>query len=136
MKWFIKGIKNYTLFKGRASRTEFWNFILYWVMFYIIIITIDRVLGFNFINLKALPFSEYIPLASFYEEVGLLTFMYRPLTLLPSLAVISRRLHDINRSGWWCLTCVTPFVIILIIFLCKKSDESENNFGPKPIIRG
>ena len=134
MKWFIKGIKNYTLFKGRASRTEFWNFILYWVMFYIIIITIDRVLGFNFINLKALPFSEYIPLASFYEEVGLLTFMYRPLTLLPSLAVISRRLHDINRSGWWCLTCVTPFVIILIIFLCKKSDENENNFGPKPII--
>ena len=73
-------------------------------------------------------------LASFYEEVGLLTFMYRPLTLLPSLAVISRRLHDINRSGWWCLTCVTPLVIILIIFLCKKSDDSENSFGPKPII--
>ena len=134
MKWFIKGIKNYTLFKGRASRTEFWNFILYWVIFYVIIIAIDRALGFNFINLRALPFSEYIPLASLYEEVGLLTFIYRPLTLLPSLAVISRRLHDINRSGWWCLTCVTPFVIILIIFLCKKSDESENNFGPKPII--
>ena len=42
MKWFIKGIKNYTLFKGRASRTEFWNFILYWVIFYVIIIAIDR----------------------------------------------------------------------------------------------
>ena len=132
MKWFIKCLKNYTLFKGRASRTEFWYFILYWAIFYVIIIAVDRVLGFNFINLKTLPFSEYIPLAYLYEEVGLLTVIYRPLTILPSLAVISRRLHDINRSGWWCLMCVTPLIIILIIFLCKKSDENENQFGLNP----
>ena len=132
MKWFIKCIKNYTLFKGRASRTEFWYFILYWSIFYVIIIAVDRVLGFNVINLKTLPFSEYIPLANLFEEVGLLTVIYRPLTILPSLAVISRRLHDINRSGWWCLMCVTPLVVILIIFLCKKSDENENQFGAKP----
>ena len=132
MKWFIKCIKNYTLFKGRASRTEFWYFLLYWAIFYVIIIAIDRVLGLNFINLKTLPFSEYIPLANLYEDVGLLTVLYRPLTILPSLAVISRRLHDTNRSGWWCLMCVTPLVIILIIFLCKKSDESENKFGLNP----
>ena len=132
MKWFIKCIKNYTLFKGRASRTEFWYFILYWAIFYVIVIAVDRVLGFNVINLKTLPFSEYIPLANLFEEVGLLTVIYRPLTILPSLAVISRRLHDINRSGWWCLMCVTPLVVILIIFLCKKSDENENQFGPKP----
>ena len=132
MKWFIKCIKNYTLFKGRASRTEFWYFTLYWAIFYVIIIAVDRVLGFNVINLKTLPFSEYIPLANLFEEVGLLTVIYRPLTILPSLAVISRRLHDINRSGWWCLMCVTPLIVILIIFLCKKSDENENQFGPKP----
>ena len=95
-------------------------------------IAVDRVLGFNFINLKTLPFSEYIPLANLYEEVGLLTVMYRPLTLLPSLAAMSRRLHDINRSGWWCLMCVTPLVVVLIFFLCKKSDENENKFGLKP----
>ena len=128
----MKCIKNYTLFKGRASRTEFWYFILYWAIFYVIIIAVDRVLGFNVINLKTLPFSEYIPLANLFEEVGLLTVIYRPLTILPSLAVISRRLHDINRSGWWCLMCVTPLIVILIIFLCKKSDENENQFGPKP----
>ena len=111
---------------------EFWYFILYWAIFYIIIIVVERILGFNFINLKTLPFSEYIPLANFYEDVGLLTTLYRPLTILPSLAVISRRLHDINRSGWWCLMCVTPLIIILIIFLCKKSDESENQYGTNP----
>ena len=132
MKWFIKCIKNYTLFRGRASRTEFWYFLLYWAIFYVIIIAVEKVLGLDFINLKALPFSEYIPLANLYDKVGLLTVIYRPLTILPSLSVISRRLHDINRSGWWCLMCVTPLVIVLIIFLCKKSDESENQFGLNP----
>ena len=132
MKWFVKCIKNYVLFKGRANRKEFWNFILYWAIFYIIIIAIERIIGLNFINLRVLPFSKYIPIANFYEDVGLLTFLYRPLTILPSLAVISRRLHDINRSGWWCLMCVTPLIIILIIFLCKKGDDSENQYGTKP----
>ena len=134
MEWFIKCIKNYTIFKGRASRTEFWYFMLYWSIFYIIIIAIDKALGGNFINIKTLPFSEFIPLAKLVEEVGLLTLIYRPLTIVPSLAVISRRLHDINKSGWWCLTCVTPLIIILIIFLCKKSDEKENKYGQKPTI--
>ena len=129
MKWFIKCIKNYTLFRGRASRTEFWYFLLYWVIFYVIIIVVEKVLGLDFINLKVLPFSEYIPLANLYDKVGLLTVIYRPLTIFPSLAVTSRRLHDTNKSGWWCLLWVTPFVIILLIFLCKKSDESENQFG-------
>ena len=134
MKWFIKCMKNYTLFKGRASRTEFWYFMLYWSIFYIIIIAIDKALGGNFINIKTLPFSEFIPLAKLVEEVGLLTLIYRPLTIAPSLAVISRRLHDINKSGWWCLTCVTPLIVILIIFLCKKSDEKENKYGQKPTV--
>ena len=134
MKWFIKCMKNYTLFKGRASRTEFWYFMLYWSIFYMIIIAIDKALSGNFINIKTLPFSEFIPLAKLVEEVGLLTLIYRPLTIVPSLAVISRRLHDINKNGWWCLTFVTPLIIILIIFLCKKSDEKENKYGQKPTV--
>ena len=134
MKWFIKCMKNYTLFNGRASRTEFWYFMLYWSIFYMIIIAIDKALGGNFINIKTLPFSEFIPLAKLVEEIGLLTLIYRPLTIVPSLAVISRRLHDINKSGWWCLTCVTPLIVILIIFLCKKSDEKENKYGQKPTV--
>ena len=132
MKWFIKCIKNYTKFSGRASRTEFWYFILFWVIFYVIVIGVDRVLGFNFISLKSLPFSEYIPLAMVYEKVGLLTFLYRPLTFLPSLAVTFRRLHDINRSGWWSLLCITPLIFLILYFLCKSGSKHENQFGPIP----
>ena len=132
MQWFIKCIKNYNVFKGRASRIEFWNFMLYWVIFYAIVVAIDKMLGGNYVNFENFPFSNYIPLAKLFDEVGLLTLMYRPLTLLPSLAAISRRLHDINKSGWWCLACITPLIVVLIFFLCKRGDEGSNKYGTQP----
>lgn len=132
MQWFIKCIKNYTVFEGRASRTEFWNFMLFWMIFYVIVVAIDKMLGGNYLNFKDFPFANYIPLAKLFDEVGLLTLIYRPLTLLPSLAAISRRLHDINKSGWWCLTCLTPLILVLIFFLCKNSDEGTNKYGIQP----
>jgi uncharacterized membrane protein YhaH (DUF805 family) len=133
MRWFIKCIKSYIVFEGRASRTEFWNFMLFWMIFYVLVVAIDYMLGGNYVNFEDFPFSNYIPLAKLFDEVGLLTLMYRPLTLLPSLAAISRRLHDINKSGWWCLTCVTPLIIVLIFFLCKRSDKGSNKYGIQPI---
>lgn len=125
-------MKNYYLFKGRASRSEFWYFILFWIIFYLIVIFLDNVLGLNFIDINRLPYSQYIPLANMYEKVGLFTFMYRPVTLLPSLSVMTRRLHDIGKSGWWCVLCVTPLIFLLIFFLAKKSDDCDNKFGEEP----
>ena len=54
--------------------------------------------------------------------------------LLPSIAVCIRRLHDTNRSGWWILISLVPFVgsIILLIFLCIEGDAGDNRFGPNP----
>ncbi len=132
MRWFIKCIKNYNVFKGRASRIEFWNFMLFWLVFYIFVVIIDIMLGGNYVSFSDIPFSNYIPLAKLFEEVGLLTLLYRPLTFLPSIAAISRRLHDINKSGWWCLLCATPMIIVLIFFLCKKGDEGPNKYGKQP----
>ena len=125
-------MRNYYLFKGRASRSEFWYFILFWIIFYMIVIFLDSALGLNFIDISRLPYSQYIPLANIYEKVGLFTFMYRPVTLLPSLSVMTRRLHDIGKSGWWCILCVTPLIFLLIFFLAKKSDDCDNKFGEVP----
>ena len=125
-------MRNYYLFKGRASRSEFWYFILFWIIFYLIVIFLDSALGLNFIDISRLPYSQYIPLANIYEKVGLFTFMYRPVTLLPSLSVMTRRLHDIGKSGWWCVLCVTPLIFILIFFVAKKSDDCDNKFGEVP----
>ena len=56
-------------------------------------------------------------------------------TLLPGLAVAVRRLHDIDRTGWWILLALIPLVgaIVLIIWYCTKGTDGPNRFGPNPL---
>jgi len=92
----------YVDFKGRASRSEYWWFALFYV-----IVTI--VAGKISVNLDAL--------------VSLIL-------LLPSIAVATRRLHDTNRSGWWQLIAITIVGMIpLIIWLASKTIEEDNKYG-------
>ena len=133
MKWFIKCFKDYANFKGRASRAELWYFLLFWSIFYVIIILIDRQIGYNFISLKDLPLNEYLPIGKFYSDVGILVFFYRPLTIIPSIAVIVRRLHDMNMSGKWTLLfLIPPIGILLLLYLAKSGDNDENQYGSVP----
>ena len=133
MNYFVKCLKNYANFNGRASRAELWYFLLYWCIVYFIIILIDRQLGYNFLNLKDLPFSDYLPIGKFYSDVGILVFLYRPLTIIPSLAVIVRRLHDINMTGKWAyLLIIPPFGLILLIYLIKPGNDYQNQYGDIP----
>ena len=133
MKWFIKCFKDYANFKGRASRAELWYFLLFWSIFYVIIILIDRQIGYNFISLKDLPLNEYLPIGKFYSDVGILVFFYRPLTIIPSIAVIVRRLHDMNMSGKWTLLfLIPPIGILLLLYLAKSGDNDENQYGIVP----
>jgi uncharacterized membrane protein YhaH (DUF805 family) len=54
--------------------------------------------------------------------------------LIPSLAVGARRLHDIDRTGWWQLIALVPLVgiIVLIVFWCQDSDRGPNRYGHSP----
>ena len=121
--------KLYCFLKEEPVEQEFWNFMLFWMIFYVLVVAIDKMLGGNYVNFKDFPFANYIPLAKLFDEVGLLTLIYRPLTLLPSLAAISRKLHDINKSGWWCLTCLTPFILVLIFSFAKIVMKEQINMG-------
>jgi uncharacterized membrane protein YhaH (DUF805 family) len=133
MKWFIKCFKDYANFKGRASRAELWYFLLVWSIFYVIIILIDRQIGYNFISLKDLPLKEYLPIGKFYSEIGILVVIYRPLTIIPSIAVVIRRLHDMNMSGKWTLLfLIPPIGILLLLYLVKSGDNDENQYGSVP----
>ena len=133
MKWFIKCFKDYANFKGRASRAELWYFLLFWSIIYVIIIIIDRQIGYNFISLKDLPLNEYLPIGKFYSDIGILVFFYRPLTIIPSIAVVIRRLHDMNMSGKWALLfLIPPIGILLLLYLVKSGDNYENQYGSVP----
>ena len=132
INYFIKCMKNYAVFKGRANRAEFWYFILYWIILYGVIILIDRTIGYNIINLNDLPYSEYIPLAQVSGEVGPLILFYRPLTIIPSIAAATRRLHDINMSGKWSILLLTPLAPFVMLLLIKKGDIVKNQYDSTP----
>jgi|TARA_Y100000031_G_C8083873_1_gene320935 uncharacterized membrane protein YhaH (DUF805 family) len=107
--------KKYVDFSTRASRKEFWLFVLFYIVAYSILMTIDFSMGW----------------ATLETGYGILTGIFALATLLPYLAVGVRRLHDTNRVGWWLFIGLIPLVgiIWLIVLWCLKSDEGENRFG-------
>ena len=118
MKWFIKCIKNYAVFKGRAVRPEFWYFALDSAIIQISLSIIDIIIGWEvgiIDGIQTLPLFE----------------TSRLLLLVPSISVTVRRLHDINKNGWRSLLWGLPVIgwVILILWLCKKGDEGENQYG-------
>jgi uncharacterized membrane protein YhaH (DUF805 family) len=108
-------LRKYTVFKGRASRAEFWSFIV--VSFFIsMILTI---------------FERFV--VEFNSNI--LESLYSFAILIPSLAVYIRRLHDTNKSGWYLLLFFVPVIgwILLFVFLVEKGTEGENKYGENPV---
>lgn len=64
----------------------------------------------------------------------MLTTIYILAIILPGLAVSVRRLHDTNRSGWWLLIDLIPFIgsLVLFLFMIQDSQPGENRYGPNP----
>lgn len=116
MKWYLQVLKKYAVFTGRASRAEFWWFVLFNIIVAIILRIIDRVAG-----------------TTTDAGVGIVGSIYSLAVLIPSIAVAVRRLHDTNKSGWFyllVLTCVG--VIVLIVFWAQEGTPGDNTYGPKP----
>jgi uncharacterized membrane protein YhaH (DUF805 family) len=103
--------QKYAVFSGRAKRSEYW----WW---------------FLFSALAGIPFSL---LDSFSENVlfTLISLAISIALFIPGLAVLFRRLHDTNRSGWWWLIILVPCagVIVLLVFLIQDSDPGTNSYG-------
>jgi uncharacterized membrane protein YhaH (DUF805 family) len=108
---YIEVLKKYAVFTGRATRAEYWNFFVATFIVSIVVNIIESMLGLG----------------------RFLGFVYSLATLLPSLGVGIRRLHDSGRSGWWTLLVLIPVIgwIILLIFLVADS-TADNEYGPNP----
>lgn len=105
--------QNYCNFNGRASRSEYWWYCLF-------VFALGIVIGIIF--------------SSSQTALNVVSGLVNLALLLPGLGLAVRRLHDINKSGWWILLALIPVVgaIILIIWFCKESEPIPNVYGPVP----
>ena len=106
------GFVRYLDFSGRSTRSEFWYFMLGWILLYLIVAAIDQDAMGPVLNLSDLSFYEFIPYSYVDQQVGWLTFPYRPLTAIPTIAVTVRRLHDAGKSGWYSALWILPLPVI------------------------
>lgn len=111
MNWYLGVLKKYAVFSGRARRKEYWYFVLFNIIISIAVSIIGSILG-----------------------TTLLDKLYALAILLPGLAVSVRRLHDIDRSGWWLLLIFIPIAgpIILLVFAVTNGTQGANQYGPDP----
>lgn len=112
--------KKYADFQTRTTRKEYWYFVLANIIAVIILQIIDTLLA---------TIGICIPTYSGYY--GILSSIYSLAALIPSFAIVWRRLHDINKSGVNYLWVLLPLIgwIILLVYFCKKGDEGPNRYG-------
>ncbi|MGF6148789.1 Inner membrane protein yhaI [Kingella potus] len=117
MKWYFAVLKNYVGFSGRASRREYWMFMLC-----------------HFIVAFMLGFIAGLMRSSTGGSFNFIGNLYLLATFLPSLAVQVRRLHDTDRSGWYSLIALLPGIgFIIVLILCAlEGTAGNNNYGAEP----
>lgn len=107
MNWYLKALKSYADFNGRARRKEYWMFYLFNMLFIYGITILSAALD--------------VPALMFFVVV------YALGTLIPGIAVAVRRMHDVGKSGWFALI---PYYNLYLC--CLNSEEGENQYGANP----
>lgn len=119
MEWMLMPLKRYADFSGRSRRKEYWMFVLGVFIAAIVLSIVEGILGLT----------------------GMVGGVYGPLTtilllgvIVPSIAVQVRRFHDQDKSGWFVLLALIPFVgaLAVLVFMCLEGTKGPNRFGPDP----
>jgi uncharacterized membrane protein YhaH (DUF805 family) len=107
--------RKYAVFSGRASRSEYWFFVLFEMLLFIVLVIVGGLV--------------------FRDHAGVLLMLAVLILLLPRVAVLVRRLHDTDRSAWWILIPFVPIIgsIWLIVLLCTRGTDGANRYGMGPV---
>jgi len=118
MNWYLEVIKKYAVFDGRARRKEFWYFVLFYLIIYLVLSWIDGIMGIS-IGIVG---------------IGLLSGLFALAMIIPEIAVTVRRLHDTDRSGWWWLIALIPIIgtIWLLVLMVLDGTSGQNQYGADP----
>jgi len=110
MNYFIEPFKKYASTDGRARRKEYWSFTLFNLCVFFVLFILEYALGIDNDG-----------------EGGTLSLVYRLGILIPSIGVGIRRMHDVNKSGWFLLVPIYSFILTL-----TDGTVGDNKYGPDP----
>lgn len=126
MEWALLPLKRYADFSGRSRRKEYW-------MFALLVVVVSMVLAFVGIALgHGMATGSGIPMAA--GPMMLVFGLFVLAIIIPSFAVQVRRFHDQDKSGWFVLLNLVPYVggLIVLIFMCLEGTHGPNRFGEDP----
>ena len=129
MNWYIRVLKKYAVFSGRARRKEYWMFYLFNVIFSLVAMLL------NLVIVLGIGLGGFSPLSIVYTaSVVFVPIVYAIAVFVPGLAVSVRRLHDIGKSGWYVLIILIPIAgpIWFLVLMCLDSQPGDNKYGPNP----
>ncbi len=127
MNWYLQAVTaNYANFSDRARRKEYWMFVLFNIIFSVVAMFLDNMLG--------LAFTMDMEGMSISLGYGWIYSIYALAVLIPALSVTVRRLHDKSKSGWFIFIALIPLIgaIWLFVLMCLDSDPGDNAYGPYP----
>lgn len=155
MRWMFLPLKRYTRFEGRSRRKEFWFFALFVTL--VLLVIVASVLGYVTVaetwGQPAADWPLMGPGEGWLMLMLALVFLFGFLVMTPTLALLVRRLHDINRSGWWVVGPIavllaspgtgtvvdliwslasSAVLLTLIVFCCRRGTIGPNRYGPDP----
>ena len=118
MEWMTMPLQRYADFSGRSRRKEYWMFFLFVIIVAIVLGIIEGVLG----------------LTGMIGPYGPLTALFLLGIIIPAIAVQVRRFHDQDKTGWFVLLGLIPFVggLIVLVFMCLEGTRGPNQYGPDP----
>jgi uncharacterized membrane protein YhaH (DUF805 family) len=127
MNWYLKVLSQYADFKGRARRKEYWMFTLFHVIIFFVLL---------FLGGSNIFYDSYYE--NTFDVTSIILILYFLATLIPTIAVTVRRLHDTGKSGWLYLIVFIPYVgnFILLILVCFDSQYGANKWGDNPKGKG
>lgn len=112
-------LKKYADFSGRARRMEFWMFVIFNFAVSIVASIVDAIIGTS---------------TAIGGVTGMFTLIAGLALFIPGLAVDIRRLHDLDKSGWWLLIVLIPIIgaLVLLVFFFLEGTKGDNRFGADP----
>jgi len=110
MNYYTEVLKKYAVFNGRASRAEYWYFLL-----------------FNFLIAFGIGFLEGLLVIASETDDSVLANIYYLAVLIPSIAVSVRRMHDVNKSGWFIIVPIYNLILAL-----SDGTKGDNKYGNNP----